>query len=284
MTMKISISNWSFDPGKSLRDCMELAKDAGYDGFEVALGDVGEFSMESSEADARAVRARAEEVGIESSGVACGLYWGCSLTADCEAERAKAKAILKKEIEMAAWVGVDGILVVPGNVHASFIPDCPVVSYDVAWERATEAIGEAAPLAESLGVTIGVENVWNKFLLSPLEMARFLDQFESDRVGAYFDVGNVLLTGFPEQWIRILGKRIARVHFKDFRCEVGGLAGFVDLLSGEVNWPAVMAAFQEIGYDGWVTAEMIPPYTHHGDQIVYNTAEAMKRIVREVAQ
>jgi len=279
MTMKISISNWSFDPGKSLRDCMELAKDAGYDGFEVALGDVGEFSMESSEADARAVRARAEEVGIESSGVACGLYWGCSLTADCEAERAKAKAILKKEIEMAAWVGVDGILVVPGNVHASFIPDCPVVSYDVAWERATEAIGEAAPLAESLGVTIGVENVWNKFLLSPLEMARFLDQFESDRVGAYFDVGNVLLTGFPEQWIRILGKRIARVHFKDFRCEVGGLAGFVDLLSGEVNWPAVMAAFQEIGYDGWVTAEMIPPYTHHGDQIVYNTAEAMKRIV-----
>ena len=282
--MKISISNWSFDPGKSLRDCMELAKDAGYDGFEVALGDVGEFSMESSEADARAVRARAEEVGIESSGVACGLYWGCSLTADCEAERAKAKAILKKEIEMAAWVGVDGILVVPGNVHASFIPDCPVVSYDVAWERATEAIGEAAPLAESLGVTIGVENVWNKFLLSPLEMARFLDQFESDRVGAYFDVGNVLLTGFPEQWIRILGKRIARVHFKDFRCEVGGLAGFVDLLSGEVNWPAVMAAFQEIGYDGWVTAEMIPPYTHHGDQIVYNTAEAMKRIVREVAQ
>jgi len=277
--MKISISNWSFDPGKSLRDCMELAKDAGYDGFEVALGDVGEFSMESSEADARAVRARAEEVGIESSGVACGLYWGCSLTADCEAERAKAKAILKKEIEMAAWVGVDGILVVPGNVHASFIPDCPVVSYDVAWERATEAIGEAAPLAESLGVTIGVENVWNKFLLSPLEMARFLDQFESDRVGAYFDVGNVLLTGFPEQWIRILGKRIARVHFKDFRCEVGGLAGFVDLLSGEVNWPAVMAAFQEIGYDGWVTAEMIPPYTHHGDQIVYNTAEAMKRIV-----
>jgi len=282
--MKISISNWSFDPGKSLRDCMELAKDAGYDGFEVALGDVGEFSMESSEADARAVRARAEEVGIEISGVACGLYWGCSLTADCEAERAKAKAILKKEIEMAAWVGVDGILVVPGNVHASFIPDCPVVSYDVAWERATEAIGEAAPLAESLGVTIGVENVWNKFLLSPLEMARFLDQFESDRVGAYFDVGNVLLTGFPEQWIRILGKRIARVHFKDFRCEVGGLAGFVDLLSGEVNWPAVMAAFQEIGYDGWVTAEMIPPYTHHGDQIVYNTAEAMKRIVREVAQ
>jgi len=282
--MKISISNWSFDPGKSLRDCMELAKDAGYDGFEVALGDVGEFSMESSEADARAVRARAEEVGIEISGVACGLYWGCSLTADCEAERAKAKAILKKEIEMAAWVGVDGILVVPGNVHASFIPDCPVVSYDVAWERATEAIGEAAPLAESLGVTIGVENVWNKFLLSPLEMARFLDQFESDRVGAYFDVGNVLLTGFPEQWIRILGKRIARVHFKDFRCEVGGLAGFVDLLSGEVNWPAVMAAFQEIGYDGWVTAEMNSPIhaPWRPDRLQHRRSDEADR--REVAQ
>jgi hexulose-6-phosphate isomerase len=277
--MKISISNWSFDPSRSLKDCMALAKDAGYDGFEVALGDAGEFSLESAEADAKAVRAAAEDVGIEISGVACGLYWGCSLTADCETERAKAKSVLRKEIEMAAWVGVDGILVVPGNVHASFIPDCPVVPYDVAWERATDAIGEAAPLAEERGVTIGVENVWNKFLLSPLEMARFIDQFESDRVGAYFDVGNVLLTGFPEQWIRILGKRISRVHFKDFRCGVGGLAGFVDLLSGDVNWPAVMAAFQEVGYDGWVTAEMIPPYTHHGDQIIYNTAEAMKRIV-----
>ena len=277
--MKTSISQWSFEETKSLKECMVLAKDAGLDGFEVALGDTGEFSLESTEADAKAVRATAEEVGIEISGVACGLYWGTSLTADDPDERARAQEILKKEIQMAAWVGVDAILVVPGNVHASFIPDCPVVPYEVAYQRATEAIREALPLAEELGVTIGVENVWNKFLLSPLEMARFIDQFNSQRVGAYFDVGNVLLTGFPEQWIRILGSRIARVHLKDFRCDVGGLAGFVDLLSGDVNWPEVMAAFAEIGYDGWVTAEMLPPYTHYPDQIIYNTAQAMKRIV-----
>lgn len=277
--MKTSISHWSFEPGKSIKECMELAKDAGLDGFEVALDETGEFSMESSTDDAKTVAATAAEVGLEVSGVACGLYWGSSLTAECEDERAKAKAILKKEIEMAAAVGVDGILVVPGNVHAGFIPDCPVVSYDVVWNRATDAVKEAVPLAEELGVTIGIENVWNKFLLSPREMVEFIDQFGSDRVGAYFDVGNVLLTGFPEHWIRILGKRICRVHFKDFRCDAPGLAGFVDLLSGDVNWPAVMQAFQAVGYDGWVTAEMIPPYQHHGDQIIYNTAAAMKRIV-----
>lgn len=277
--MRISISQWSFEETKSLAECMALAKEAGLDGFEVALGDSGEFSLESTEADANAVRAAAAEIGIDISGVACGLYWGASLTADDPDERERAQAILKKELEMAAWVGVDAVLVVPGNVHASFIPDCPVVPYEVVWQRATKALRAALPVAEELGVTLGVENVWNKFLLSPREMAEFIDQFDSQRVGAYFDVGNVLLTGFPEHWIRVLGNRIVRVHFKDFRCDVGGLAGFVDLLSGDVNWPEVMKAFREIGYDGWVTAEMLPPYKHYPDQIIYNTAEAMKRIV-----
>ena len=112
-----------------------------------------------------------------------------------------------------------------------------------------------APFAEELGVTLGVENVWNKFLLSPLEMRDFLDKIGSPRVKSYFDVGNVVATGYPEQWIRILGERIARVHFKDFQRDVATLDGFCDLLEGDADYAAVMRELRAVGYDGPVAAE-----------------------------
>ena len=126
---------------------------------------------------------------------------------------------------------------------------------------------------------IGIENVWNKFLLSPLEMRDFIDKIGSDYVGSYFDVGNVVYSGYPEQWIHILGKRIRKVHFKDYRCNPGGLNCFVDLLSGDVNWRAVRQAFADIGYDGWAAGEMIPQYAQGSDQIIYNTCKSMERIM-----
>ena len=114
------------------------------------------------------------------------------------------------------------------------------------------------PTAERLDVRLAVENVWNRFLMSPLEMRYFIDSFESPHVGSYFDVGNVLAFGHPEDWIHTLGKRILAVHLKDFRVNVGNLDGFVDLLSGDVNYPSVMRCFREIGYDGAYTAEIVP--------------------------
>ena len=121
--------------------------------------------------------------------------------------------------------------------------------------------------------------MWNKFLLSPMEMADFIDKVGSDYVGSYFDVGNVVYIGHPEHWIKILGKRIKKVHLKDYRKEAGGLCGFVDLLSGDVNWKNVTDKLGEIGYDGWVTAEMLPPYTFYPETIVYNTSNAMDKIL-----
>ena len=159
---------------------------------------------------------------------------------------------------------------VPGAVKVAFDPDSELVEYDVAYERALEALTELAPYAEQLKVAIGVENVWNKFLLSPMEMAEFIDKVGSDYVGSYFDVGNVLYIGYPEHWIKVLAGRIKKVHLKDYRVEAGGLHGFVDLLAGEVNWPAVMQQFEKIGYDGWVSAEMIPPYTYYPEAIIQN--------------
>ena len=163
-----------------------------------------------------------------------------------------------------------------------FIPGAEVVPYADAYDRALDFVRRLAPVAEAAGVTICVENVWNKFLLSPLEMRAFIDAASSRAVAAYFDAGNALLTGYPEHWIAALGPRIRRVHFKDFRRAVGTVDGFCDLLSGDVDWPAVMRALRAIRYDGWVAAEMIPPvpfYKHCPEVLIHNTSRALDAIL-----
>ena len=276
--MKKGISIWSF-AGSNLEENMKLAKDAGFDGIEVALDETGEVSLESTKADILKVKEMAEKIGIELYSVASGLYWTYNYTSENEANRIKAKEITKKQLEVASWLGCDTILVVPGAVDVAFEPESEIVEYDVAYDRALSALKELAPYAEELKVSIGIENVWNKFLLSPVEMADFIDKVGSDYVGSYFDVGNVVYIGHPEHWIKVLGKRIKKVHFKDYRKEAGSLCGFVDLLSGDVNWPKVMEQFENIGYDNWVTAEMLPPYTYYPETIVYNTSNAMDKII-----
>lgn len=276
--MKKGISIWSF-AGGTLAENFRLAKEAGFDGVEVAIAEDGEINLASTEAEMKKIAADAKAAGIELYSVASGLYWTYSLTSDDPAMREKAKACVRKQLQVAAWLGCDTILVVPGAVSVSFAPELGVVDYAAAYERSLEAFRELAKDAERLGVSIGLENVWNNFLLSPLELRDFIDKVGSDFVGSYLDVGNVLYTGYPEQWIRILGKRIKKVHFKDYRRAVGSLDGFVDLLAGEVNWKAVTAAFAEVGYDGWATGEMIPPYAQYPETILLNTSKAMDKIL-----
>lgn len=278
--MEKSISYWSFS-GKNVFEAMQIAKDAGFDGIELTLDAEGDVTMQTSAAQLTEIRGAAEKIGLELPSVASSLYWAYSFTSDDPDERERAHQAAVCEINTAKALGADTVLIVPGSVSVEFVPERPVVSYDVCWERALQAMKRLAPVAEEAGINIGVENVWNRFLLSPLEMRQFLDEIGSERVGAYFDVGNVVYCGYPEQWIRILGKRIKKVHFKDYRRNPGGLDAFVDLLSGDVDWPAVMQAFADIGYDGWVTGEMIPPYTHASDQIIYNTSASMSRIIKK---
>ncbi len=134
------------------------------------------------------------------------------------------------------------------------------------------------PLAESLGVCLGIENVWNKFLLSPVEMRDFIDECESPMVGAYVDTGNVMAYGFPEQYLRILGRRVCKIHAKDFRVSAGNMDGFVMLLEGDVNWPAVMAALRDIGYDGPLTAEY-GPYKHGPETTLRHACASLETII-----
>ncbi len=276
--MKRGINIWSFPAGTSVEDAMRIAKKAGYDGIELSLDAEGLVSLKSTEAEVRALRALADEIGIEISSLATGLYWDTSLTSDDPEVRERAKDILRFQIKAATWLGVGAILVVPGCVGADFAPGSGVVDYDKAYDRSLEALKELAPEAEAAKVTIAIENVWNKFLLSPIEMRDFIDKIGSDWVKVYFDTGNALLVGYPEQWIKILGRRVGRIHIKDFRNIVGNINGFVDLLAGDVNFPAVMKELRAIGYDGYLTAEMngFPCAT---DAVVYRTLDALNRII-----
>lgn len=277
--MKKGINIWSFPSDMSVKDCIKLAKKAGFEGIELGLNEEGEMSLKSTDEEIKDYIRFADEIGIEITSLATGLYWSYPLTSNDDGIRAKAEEILKKQIYAASLLGVDSILVVPGAVGVDFVPGFDVVDYDVAYERSFNIIKKMSSYAEEMKINIGIENVWNKFLLSPLEMRDFIDKVDSAYVGSYFDVGNVIYSGYPEQWVKILGKRIKKVHFKDYRREVGTLAGFVDLLAGDVDYPAVVNSLKAAGYDGFVIAEMIPPYKNFTDQIIFNTSASMTRIL-----
>ena len=277
--MKKGISIWSFPEG-SLLDSFKLAADAGFEGVEVALDEnAGEITLQSTEKELSAIKQQANDCGLSLYSVASGLYWSYFLNDENEAIRSKAQDIVKKQLEVAAILGCESILVIPGCVNAQFAAPGKVMDYETCYNRSLESILKVKEYAESYKVEIGLENVWNKFLLSPLEMRDFIDKVDSPYVGAYLDIGNTLANGFPEHWIRSLNSRIKKVHFKDYRMEAGGLHGFVDLLAGDVNYPAVTEELKKIGYDNWVTAEMIPNYKHYTKTIIYNTSNAMDSIL-----
>lgn len=191
--------------------------------------------------------------GLEAASVCCHSHWKETLTHQDPEVRKRGIEGLLTTLQDAKAYGAGSILLVPGVVNAQ-------VPYDVAYKRSQEAIREAIPLAKELQVRISVENVWNHFLLSPLEMARFIDEFDSPWVGSHFDIGNVVKEGWPEQWIHILGKRINRLHFKEFSIDKmnkeGPYKGFgVDFMTGSNNWKAIMQALDDVGYTGWCITE-----------------------------
>lgn len=276
--MKKGINIWSF-PAGSIKDNLTLAKNAGFEGVELALNAHGELSMNSTEKELLQIKNTATDLGLELYSLSCGLCWDYRLSDDDEKLREKAKDMIKKQLDTAKILGADTILVIPGAVNVEFSFPEKKVAYDVCYERALNGLNELKSYAESLKVNIALENVWNKFLISPMEMRDFIDKVGNEFVGSYLDVGNTLYMSYPEDWVRILGKRIKKVHFKDYRIQAGGLHGFVDLLAGDVNYPEVIKALNEIGYDGWVSAEMIPNYKYHTEAIIYNTSYSMDKIL-----
>lgn len=250
--MKKGICSFAFSTELSLKEIFEEAKYHGFDGVELCMASDGELTPDTTDEKLESIKADAENAGVELYSVTTSLFWSSSLTSESPEERAIAMGYAKSQLRIAKKLGCDTILVVPGHCGVGFAPHLGVVEYDVAYDRAITAVKELAVFAEEAGVVIGIENVWNKFLLSPIEMKIFIDEADSDYVKAYFDVGNVLVNSYPEHWIKILGDRIAKVHFKDFDIATNH---FCYLLEGDVNYPAVREALRTAGYDGWVTAE-----------------------------
>ena len=277
--VKKSITYWAFKGGlegeKDLNAALREAKRFGYEGIELTYHtSCGPLNPSTTQSDCEKILRYADQVGIEISSLASGLHWDYSPTSDDPDVRKQAKAHAKKAIQIANWMKLNRLLYVPGMVDVFFNPSVPVVPYDAVWKRATTVTKALLPTAEKNKVTLCVENVWTKFLYSPLEYRDFIDQFSSKYIKACFDVGNCVLMGYPEQWIRILGKRVKLVHFKDFKAEVGNVSGFCDLGEGSVDWKAVMSALRKTGYRGYCTAEMIP----YKPGLVRKTSNTMDKI------
>ncbi len=277
--MKKGVSMFSFAADTDLDWAFSHIQAAGYDGVEPILSESGYLTCRTTDRQVLAMREKAAAYGLEIPSVGVWSLWENNLVSDSAATRQKAFDIVRRQLEVARLMGADTILVVPGYVGCDFASKPERIRYDVAYARSQEQLAALAPYAKQAGVAIGIENVWNRFLLSPLETARFLDEIGSDFVGAYFDVGNVLLIGYPEQWIEILGKRIRKIHLSDFRTSQAGLGAFVDLMAGDVDFPAVAKALHAISYDDWMTLEMLPNYKQYPELSLYADKPAVDKIV-----
>lgn len=229
----------------SFADKMQMLRDLGFDGVE--LNRPGGPPVDE-------ILKACDRSGIAIANVVDSLHWGKTLSDADPAVRKQGLDGLLAAIRDAHALHCKTVLLVPAVVQAN-------VSYTDAYTRSQEEIRRALPLAEELGISVCIENVWNHFLLSPLEAARYVDELKSPAAGFHFDVGNIVTYGWPEHWIATLGHRIKNVHVKEYsrskRDREGLWKGFdIDILDGDCNWPVVMKAFDQIGYEGWMVAEI----------------------------
>ena len=248
-------------PGDSTDVRFKLAKKAGFDGVEI-----GTLRTETERAE---IKQLATNNRIELCSVMNGKHWSHPLSdADAEVRQVSHHAMLDS-LATAEVIGADAVLLVAAVVNQK-------TTYEDAYHRSQEEIRKLIPAAKEKGLTIAIENVWNKFLLSPIEFSRYLDEFDSDAVSAYFDVGNIVAYGFPQHWIRSLGSRISKVHVKGFNANEHRFTYLIEECT--INWNAVMAALKDIGYDDYMTAEL-PVGADDPEGTVHQISEDMSKII-----
>lgn len=248
-------------PGMNFEERFEVAKEAGFEGIEI-----GPLKNTSTCVN---FKNYADELGLELHSVMNGAHWGSPLSDPDPEVRATSIEGLEKSIVTAGTVGADTVLLVPAVVKKD-------VPYNVAYDLSKIEIKKTLEMAKEKDVIICMENVWNKFLLSPLEFARYVDEFYSEQVQAYFDVGNIIVYGWPEHWIRILGKRIKKVHIKGFNADERRFTYLIEDCT--IDWNAVMQAFSDVGYDGYLTAEL-PVNKDDPKGTVHQISEDMDKII-----
>jgi len=286
--MKKSINQWAFPyPQRmNLRECLQLAKNAGFDAVELNYDLDNDLSPKAGPKELAAIRQMAADIGIGISGICSFLFWPYSLTSNNAAQRGRGMELAGLMLEAAHELGTDNLLVVPGAVHIPWIKDHDPVAADVCDKRAREAVGKMVPRAEKLGVHLNIENIFfSGYLLSPQDMIAFVDSFGSKNVRVHFDTGNIMLFQFPQDWVRILGGRIKNVHLKEFSKKGTdySLESFRTLLDGTTDWPAVLEAFDGIGYRGHLTFEYFHPFPHYPEALIYQTSDSLDRILGKKA-
>lgn len=283
MRIKKSYQLFGFPQQYSIQKCLDVAKQAGYDAIEINVENNGEITIDTPKEKFVEINKYAKSIGMEVNSIASSAYWANPITSNIKERAAKAEKIVMKMIEAAEYLESKVILIVPGVVHTDLkdiAPDPERMPYDEVHARAIKKINEYGKICMEKNITIGIENVfWNKFLLSPFDFINFIDEVNMENVKIYFDVGNCIMCGIPEHWIKMFGKkRICSIHLKDLDINISNFNGFKALLNGSVNWPEVVNSLSAIEYEGYVTYEGFGSYNFFPEEQVFNSSRAIDKI------
>ena len=275
------ISYLSFENGLSNNESIESAlsqtKKNGFDALELSVSSEGVINTNTSKAECELIRKKIEDSGVFVDSIATGMSWGVSPTSNDKSIREKSISLHQDALKVANYLDCKALLFVPGVVKSPISPE--IVRYDRALDRLREAINQMLPIAEDLNVDLCMENVWNGFFYSPIELRDFVDSFDSDRLGVYLDIGNLIgYQQHPPHWIELLNSRIKRVQIKDFQenFDWTGSFSFCDIGAGDVPWKETIAALEAIQYKSTIIAEMLP----WDETILSRTSAAMDQLFK----
>jgi len=273
------ISYLSFENGLSNTESIDSAltqtKSNGFDALELSVSSEGVINTNTSKAECEIIRKKINDSGVFVDSIATGMSWGVSPTSDDESIRKQSISLHQDAIKVASYLDCKALLFVPGVVKSPISPE--IVRYDRAVDRLREAINQWLPIAEDLNVDLCMENVWNGFFYSPIELRDFVDSFNSDRLGIYLDIGNLIgYQQHPPHWVELLNSRIKRVQIKDFQenFDWTGSFSFCDIGAGDVPWSETIEALNSIQYKSTIIAEMLP----WDETILSRTSVAMDQI------
>ncbi len=291
MEIKKSYQLFGFPIDWGVKKSLDVAKAAGFDAVEVNLREeIGDITLGTKKSQLMEIYNYAESIGMRISGIATETLWAYPLTSNIKEKSDKADIIVEKMIEVATYLKAENILIIPGLVHTDLksviSPEIKIsnerMSYEEVYERAIEKISKYGEWCKGKGVTIAIENIfWNKFLLSPFDIINFIDKINSENVKIYLDVGNVLLCGLPEHWIKMFGKkRIQALHLKDLDTSISNFNGFKSLLAGDVDWEEVYRSLIKIDYNGYVTYEGFTYYKYYPEEQAFSASRAIDKIFK----
>jgi len=277
--MKKSINAWSVDPKTNFEDMFAQIKKAGFDGIEINVdgkdsASAHSLTLDTIDKELAEIRAISKKYDLPVVSISTSLWWVANMGSPKKEDQDMGKKLLGQQLKCAKALGASGILVVPGGINEN-------VSIAEAYKNSSALLESCKDMIEEYKISVGVENVWNQFFMSPFDMANFIDNLDCEYITAYYDVGNTVAYSWSEYWIDILGKRISHIHVKDFKRNSGINSGgtWPNLLDGDVNYKKIIPALKKIGWDGYLTAETFKTDSQTFEEFYTETAEREEKII-----